>query len=313
MCYQILLFRIEYDPLIVGIVEPPIPQPLPPDFQVRPFAKKIFVYADDANLLIKCEVGTFLTLTRILTDYKTLSGLECNIEKTAVMQVGEKSPPDAGILELGFSFVDKLTILGTIINSDSGCQEENATIIYDKVRKQVRYWTRFCLSLPGRIMIAKTMMYSQLNYLGSFLPFKRAQLTPIEHLIENYVRGNLRISTERIFSEVKTGGLGLFKIESFLNAQKCSWVKKVSNLNDLWKLKLFTGSGYTAYNLRSSFFDETEAPVLISLARSWEIFYFGFTAKNENSREAFVFDNPLFKLNEHTKLPKQKNIRKQIF
>ena len=170
MCYQILLFRIEYDPLIAGIVEPSIPHPLPPDFQVKQFARKIFVYADDANLLIKCEASTFRALTEVLKCYKKLSGLECNIEKTAIMQVGDDSPPAAGILDLGFSFIDTLIILGTKISKDSLCQEENVKIIQEKVKKQVRYWSRFCLSLPGRITIAKTMMYSQLNYFGSFLP-----------------------------------------------------------------------------------------------------------------------------------------------
>ena len=135
MCYQILLFRIEYDPLIAGIVEPSIPCPPPPDFQVKQFARKMFVYADDANLLIKCEASTFRALTEVLKCYKKLSGLECNIEKTAVMQVGDDSPPSAGILDLGFSFVDTLIILGTKISKDSLCQEENVKIIQEKVKK----------------------------------------------------------------------------------------------------------------------------------------------------------------------------------
>jgi hypothetical protein len=38
--------------------------------------------------------------------------------------------------------------------------------IEEKVQKQVNIWARFNLSLSGRINIAKTMMYSQLNYAG---------------------------------------------------------------------------------------------------------------------------------------------------
>ena len=101
--------------------------------------KKIFAYADDANLLIKLEMSTLKALIRILEGYKNLSGLECNIEKTAVMQVGDKGPPGAEILGLGLVFVERVTILGTIIVNDSGNHEDNAGTIRERVKKQVRY------------------------------------------------------------------------------------------------------------------------------------------------------------------------------
>ena len=149
----------------------PVHPTLPPGTQVKNYARKIFAYADNANLLLKLEVSTFRSLVRALEKYRLLSGLECNIEKTVVMQIGDKSAPDVKILKLGFVFSTQVTILGTVIVNDTCNQEENAKAIQEKVRKQVRYWSRFSLSLPGRIQIAKTMMYFQVNYLGCFLPF----------------------------------------------------------------------------------------------------------------------------------------------
>ena len=216
------------------------------------------------------------------------------------MQIGDKSAPDAKILELGFVFSTQVTILGTVIVNDTCNQEENAKAIQEKVRKQVRYWSRFSLSLPGRIHIAKTMMYSQVNYLGCFLPFSRNQITPIEHLIEHYVRGNLKISTDRILTEVQYGGLGLFRVESFLNAQKCSWIRRAQNIDELWKEKLSRAASGNLLCLRSSFLDVSTKPILKNLAVSWEKFYFKFTARNENFKLAYVFDNPVFKLNRRT-------------
>ena len=300
LCYQILLFRIEYDQQIVGIVDAPTHPPLPPDSEVRKYSKKIFAYADDANLLLKLEVGTFRALIAALEEYKKMSGLECNIDKTMVMQVGDKSAPDAEILDLGFSFVTRVTILGTIIINDTGNQDDNATAIRDKIKNQVRYWSRFNLSLPGRILIAKTMLYSQINYMGCFLPLSKDHITPLEHIIEHFVRGNLKISFERVFTEIKNGGLGLFRVESFLNAQKCSWVKRATNTDDLWKEKLLRYGNGNIYNLRSSDFDVTCYPILRCIAKSWETFYFNFCAKDENFRVAYIYDNPVFKLNRGT-------------
>ena len=58
--------------------------------------------------------------------------------------------------------------------------------------------------------------------------------------------------------------------------------------------------GGNIFTLRSSFLDVRTEPVLHGLARSWELFYFAFTAKDENYKLAYVFDNPVFKLNEDT-------------
>jgi hypothetical protein len=58
--FQILLFKINYDLQIEGIVDhPTVPPDLPPlsrEVSNRPF--KIFAFADDANTLVKLEVGT---------------------------------------------------------------------------------------------------------------------------------------------------------------------------------------------------------------------------------------------------------------
>ena len=77
-------------------------------------------------------MSTLKALIRILEGYKNLSGLECNIEKTAVMQVGDKGPPGAEILGLGLVFV---TILGTIIVNDSGNHEDNAGTLVQLVKE----------------------------------------------------------------------------------------------------------------------------------------------------------------------------------
>ena len=68
-------------PAICDIVDVPVHPTLPPGTQVNNYARKIFAYADDTNLLLKLEVSTFRSLVRALENYRLLSGLECNIEK----------------------------------------------------------------------------------------------------------------------------------------------------------------------------------------------------------------------------------------
>jgi hypothetical protein len=95
ICYQILLFRIEFDNGIEGVVVNPEPPDLyqPPPHQVGPFSRKIFAYADDANCLLKFTANTLVALREALDGFAAISGLECNVEKTTLMQVGTKLEP----------------------------------------------------------------------------------------------------------------------------------------------------------------------------------------------------------------------------
>ncbi len=120
----------------------------------------------------------------------------------------------------------------------------------DKVDSQIRFWHRFNLSLPGRISVSKTFMYSQLNYIGCFLPIESDRLASIENKIEAFVRGPLNISKERMTLTREEGGLGLFLLKTFLGGQVCAWAKRAQNLHNNWKLRLLRGSLGNVLNLR---------------------------------------------------------------
>ena len=155
------------------------------------------------------------------------------------MQIDSDLPIPQEIVDLGFNIVGEMTILGMQVGGDP---EQNFLDTLNKVNNQKNYWIRFNLSLPGRINIAKSMMYSQINYLGCILPLNIIQLQRLSLLIEDFVRGNLNISKKRMTMTCEEGGLGLFKISDFLDAQRCSWIKRAQNLNDIWKRTIYASS-----------------------------------------------------------------------
>ena len=101
------------------------------------------------------------------------------------------------------------------------------------------------------------MLYSQLNYLVSFLPFTPEQILLFSDPIENYVRGNLNISKNRIYTEIKNGGLGLCNINDFLDSQKCGWLTLVKNNNEKWKGILHTKCSGDIHSAISDDFQNT--------------------------------------------------------
>ena len=148
-----------------------------------------------------------------IEEYFEISGLQCNVEKSFLMPIGNEDPLPAEIIDIGFTISNELTVLGLILDSVNSNFTKSVKKIKDKITSQINFWARFNLSLPGRINIAKSMMYSQINYLGSFLPFNAVDVQSFEKLITDYVGGNLKIAYKRFFTPIEHSGLGLFKMD----------------------------------------------------------------------------------------------------
>jgi hypothetical protein len=259
---------------------------------------KVYALADDATLLVKMEQATLSRVKVLLELFEGLSGLGCNVDKTMLMQVGSNDIIDDDILGLGFDQKNEITILGMKLKNKGKCYESNMDLLIEKLRHQVRFWSRFNLSLPGRINVAKTFMYSQITYLGCILPINKNACTGISQIIEDFVNGPLRISKKRIFQKRAEGGLESIEIHDFLNSQNCVWVKRAADLSDNWKLRLYRGSYGNIFNLRANAFDRNTEPLLHNIARNFENFSSLHIKIKENYKKGYIFDNPIFPFDE---------------
>jgi hypothetical protein len=118
------------------------------------------------------------------------------------------------IRDIGFQIADSITILGLEIDK-KGQTMGNFTKIKEKIQSIITMWGPFQLSLPGRINIAKSLLYSQINYLGCFLQIPPAITNEIDSLITAFVKGKLNIAKKRLYRSVDQGGLGLFRHKYF--------------------------------------------------------------------------------------------------
>ncbi len=149
-------------------------------------------------------------------------------------------------------------------------------------------WLPYKLSLPGRINIAKSLMYSQINYLGCFLPFPAGFITSIDNSITNFVKGKLNVAKKRLYKPVKEGGLGLFEITNFLHAQRCAWIRRCLSLDEQWKVQLYVNNYGNILNCKSENTNRETHPVLYAISFSYEFMYERFVQKNENFRSAYI-------------------------
>ena len=63
------------------------------------------------------------------------------------------------ISHLGFKVLSSMTILGYIVSNNQNMSEINFDNVVGRIRSQIQLWSKFRLSLPGRITIAKTFCY----------------------------------------------------------------------------------------------------------------------------------------------------------
>jgi hypothetical protein len=202
---------------------------------------------------------------------------------------------DPGVLRVGFPLVEKMKLLGFEISNDIECLSENFDICMSKMCKIVGNWSRFRLTLPGRIGIAKTMLLSQIAYHGAILNPTARQLASMEELIENFVTTGIVISKQRIYLPVQEGGLGLIKLENFLHAQKCAWIRRcVHKINDTWRWEILERTNYCLDSFRMENFDKAQNLVLWNIADSVCKFQTKYWSRNENYRTAPIFDNVFF-------------------
>jgi len=107
------------------------------------------------------------------------------------------------------------------------------------LKKSVDYWKRYNLTLPGRINVIKSLLFSQILYLGSFLMPSTEKLKSMQKILDEFAVGNMNLARDRVTLPVNMGGLGLFCIEKFLISQQAKWVFKANNSSrDNWRYML---------------------------------------------------------------------------
>jgi hypothetical protein len=242
------------------------------------------------------EVNTLNCLKQVLDDFGRLSGLECNVEKTTIMQVGTDGPIPREILEIGFSAVREVMVLGCTLSGPGADRSGNLENIFKNLQKQVNHWACFNLSLPGHISVNKTMLYSQINYLGCFLPITDYKLRDYSQILEKFVVGKLNITRNRITKPIRHGGLGLFDLKIFLDVQKITWVKRAKSVDEWWKKALYSKCYNVIFNIRSTDFDPRSEPCLHSIVTSYERFLVNYTKLSENYKDSYIFDNNVLTL-----------------
>jgi hypothetical protein len=124
--------------------------------------------ADDTSVSTIFCPESLGSLKQILVKFAAFSGLRCNMDKTAILQISNIVMVPDQVRDLGFSLCGETKILGMTISADPAAWESNFELILTNIRKKIEFWNRFHLSLPGCICLIKSLLISPHSHLGSF-------------------------------------------------------------------------------------------------------------------------------------------------
>jgi hypothetical protein len=253
-------------------------------------------FADDANNFTVLSFDSLNRLKQILQNFRVLSGLSCNLEKTCVMRIGNLEgdiPED--IRDLGFSFVDEMVLLGFTLSNGNNLSELNFNPIVEKIQNSIRYWERFFLSIPGKITVYKCLLLSQISYKASILMPNRDTIRTLSDLMENFVIKGITFAKDRIYRPVREGGLGLIPLDQYIKGLHCSWFKRAHHcMNDNWKYDLYHAGRGNVLSVKKGYLATEVGTVLSGLIDSFTDFQTKYTQYGNNFMVVPVLNNANF-------------------
>ncbi len=117
----------------------------------------------------------------------------------------------------------------------------------------------------------------------------------MQSMIDGFVKKGIVIAADRLYAKPNRGGLGLIRIENYITALQCSWIKRCSiTINDSWRWTLGQACNFRFGNLRPDSISRADYPIAANIATSFARFRENFWKTNENYTQALLVDNGMF-------------------
>ena len=311
---EILLIKISYTKHITGIT----------------YAKheaRAETFADDTTLFMERNEHNLRNATKYIQHFHEISGLACNIDKTHIIPIGEKSNKNEQICkDLKMVWDDTFTILGFEIDNKLKKLDTNYEKVKAKIQALIRKWKPYHLSLRGRLTIAKTKLISQITFISTVLTPSTTIITELQTMINNYVMGidaktKNWINKDTIYTHTSKGGLGMIRLTDFTKAIKVSWIKRYSidKLDDNWAdiidnyFQLTPDTRHHIHKFGPERFNniiKDNIPVISSLFEAYKSFKHQFPTKPDKMDNSWLNQNVFYNMNITRKQP---NTKEKVF
>jgi hypothetical protein len=252
-------------------------------------------YVDDLTLIFKMDNNNVGLILEMLRNFGLVSGLKLNINKTQLMVVGSNGWI-TGTQVHSIEIVDKVSILGIIIDRKLTKLGDNWEAAILKMQRLSGYWKNFSLSVTGRVMVAKTYIMSQCIYLMGSLPLSEEMGNRINEVLLDFVRGRDRlIERRRQLLCPRLGGYGLMNANVMNLCMKATWIERWKR--ELPKLDYMAAIMWNGENENNTWKLNTKGirgigmMIIEDIVSAWNKFKVKFYEWGNNINKAELFGN----------------------
>ncbi len=207
--------------------------------KIGDFEHKLSQYADDTTLSVLYDADTLNTVLNIFDHFEQLSGLKVNYNKTEVLRIGSIRDSNARFYTtkpLKWSDTGSLTLLGVTISVDRNVLIDiNYVQLIEKIKDKINLWSRRKLTIFGRILIIKTLLFSQLIYKMNVLPsLSDSCVKKLKDMFANFLWENkpAAVAHDVMISDYENGGIKMVDINLKEKAIKAAWAVRLFNNSD---------------------------------------------------------------------------------
>ena len=206
---------------------------------------KISQLADDTGMFV-LDIQSIKNVIKCLEDFKEISGLKLNVDKTIGKPIGSLTGIELDSLEnIGIIWTnDSITTLGiTITNDPVVNMEKNFKPRLKAMRDTLNIWLSRNLSLKGKITILKSLALPKLLYVSSNMPIPYEAIKEADCIISNFLWDHKKPKIKRnvMIQPIELGGLKAPDFSSMVKASRVAWVKRLlSPSKAKWKTFLKT-------------------------------------------------------------------------
>ena len=188
---------------------------------------KVSQYADDTTLLLKNQ-GSVERTFELLAQFKEISGLEINRQKTNAMWLGRHRNKRDPVCEI--EACSKVKILGMWFSASEQCVDDNVAPVITNIKNTINSWSQRNLTIKGRIVITKTLLASKLVYLALTSKIPNVDLKEIQSHIMKFVwRGRPpKVALSTLCQDTKQGGLKAVDVKTFYESLRLTWIRRMT-------------------------------------------------------------------------------------
>ena len=209
---------------------------------INNFEHKICQYADDTETVMLFEEKSLSELFKLMENFEKISGLKVNSDKTEIMKIGKaKNFQQEFLPQYMFKWTTNIKTLGIELWNDlNKTLSRNYTKKISSMKNIINMWSQREVTMYGKILLTKTFILSQFNFLVSCLPSpSEDRIKEIDDMILKFVRSfrsPQKLSKDIIQLDKFKGGLNLTLLKDQIIGLKISWViRLIKNPNVGWK------------------------------------------------------------------------------